>query len=64
MTAVAKWPYTARVIAAAIFLLMFITLLAMRSKRRWPSVVCFVVLVVAVSLLLSHHISEPLNLSF
>ncbi|MDG2477170.1 MAG: DUF5993 family protein [Phycisphaerales bacterium] len=51
-------------IAAAIFLLMFITLLAMRSKRRWPSVVCFVVLVVAVSLLLSHHISEPLNLSF
>jgi hypothetical protein len=52
------------VIAAAIFLMLFITLLAMRSKRRWPAMVCFIITLSALSLLLSRHISDPLGLSF
>jgi hypothetical protein len=52
------------VIAAVIFLLIFITLLAMRAKRRWPAIVCFLITLAAVSLLLFRHITDPLNLSF
>ncbi|HJN80833.1 MAG: DUF5993 family protein [Phycisphaerales bacterium] len=51
-------------IATAIFLMLLVTLLAMRTKRRWPAIICFVITLAAVSLLLWHHITDPLNLSF
>jgi hypothetical protein len=52
------------VIATAIFIMLFITLLAMRTTRRWLAILCFLITLAAVSMLLAHHITDPLNLSF
>jgi hypothetical protein len=52
------------VIAAGIFILLLLTLLAMRSRRRWPAILLFIVSLVAVCLLLSHHATDSLGLSF
>jgi len=56
--------YHAPVIATAIFILLLATLLAMRLRRRWPSIVLFVVSLVCVVLLLAHHATDHLDLSF
>ncbi|MCP4758856.1 MAG: hypothetical protein GY894_10190 [Planctomycetes bacterium] len=51
-------------IATGIFILLFLTLLAMRSKRRWPAVVLFLISMAAIVFLLAHHATDQLNLSF
>jgi hypothetical protein len=52
------------VVATGIFILLLLTLLSMRLKRRWPSVVLFMLSLTAIALLLSHHSTNTLNVSF
>jgi len=52
------------VIATGIFILLLCTLLAMRARRRWPAVLLFVIALTAISLLLAHHATDHLDLSF
>ena len=56
--------YHGFVIATGIFISLFLTLLAMRSKRKWPSVLMFMITAIFIVLLLMHHATEDLGLSF
>ncbi len=51
-------------IATGIFVLLLLTLLAMRCKRRWPAVVLFLISMSAIVVLLAHHATDHLDLSF
>lgn len=47
-----------------IFLFLFGTLLAMRSRRRWPVLLLFLASLVATLLLFWHHTTDVLPLNF
>jgi hypothetical protein len=51
-------------IAVGIFLLLLLTLLSMRLKRRGLATVLFLLSLTAIVLLLAHHSTDTLNLSF
>src|SRR4051794_10069150 len=53
-----------QVMDTIIFLLIFATLLAMSSGRRWLVVVLFLVTLAATLLLFSYHATSKLNLNF
>jgi hypothetical protein len=47
-----------------IFVLIFATLLAMRSRRRWLTLALFLVSLTATVLLFKHHVTSSLPLNF
>ena len=51
-------------VATGIFILLLLTLLSRRLKLRGLSVVLFILSLVAIALLLLHHASDTLNVSF
>ena len=47
-----------------IFVLIFLTLLAMRTGRRWLVLTLYFVSLAATMLLFNHHATSQLNLNF
>lgn len=47
-----------------IFALIFLTLLAMRTRRRWLALALYFVSLAAVLLLFNHHATSELGLNF
>jgi hypothetical protein len=47
-----------------IFVLIFATLLAMRSRRRWLTLTLFLISLTATVLLFKHHVTSSLPLNF
>jgi hypothetical protein len=51
-------------VAASIFLSLFLTLLTTLARRPRLTLVMFIVSFIAVLLLFLHHVTDSLNLSF
>ena len=49
---------------AIIFVLIFFTLLAMHSRRRWLVLTLYFVSLAATMLLFNYHVTSELNLNF
>jgi len=47
-----------------IFVLIFFTLLAMRTRKRWLALTLYFVSLAATMLLFNHHVTSELNLNF
>ena len=50
-------------IAGFIFLMLFLTLLAMHFKKPLLTISLFVISLVLIMLLFSHHVTDALNIS-